>query len=964
MMKASVRTIALGLALALAFSAGLFAQGVQTATLSGTVKSLDGEPLPGVTVTVTSPALLGERNTVTGINGDYVLRGLPPGEYKVSFSIEGMKTVERAATLPLGGTARSDASLEAAAAEETIVVTGEAPSALETTTIGANLEKQTVDQLPVVRTPTTIADLAAGLTDNTPVAGQVTINGALAYDNSILINGVNVQDPIFGQTNGLFIEDAIEETQVLTSGISSEYGGFTGGVINAITKSGGNQFSGTFRADLDKPEWRDETPFEKGRNFERKGDLNKTYSATLGGPIVKDRLWFFLAGRQFKRDTNVTLPFTGIGYVNSDDSPRYEVKLTGNITPNNSLQVSYLNNDRKQQNNRQLAPFDPRSLNANADFPNDGYSLTYSGVFTNSLYGELRYSEKKFQFKGLGGTSTDIKDSPFYSYGITNGISGLYNAPYFDATDPEDRNNKQYSGALSYFLATQATGSHDMKVGIERFTVTRTGGNSQSATNFVYFSDPAADADGNLLTDANGRFIPLFIPGVSLIANYIPVRGAKLDITTDSLFFNDRWNLNEHWSFNLGVRYEKVKSKASGGINTLDTTTFVPRLGGSFDLNGDGKYKFDVTYAEYAGRYNPAILGRNTPVGNPLGIYGYYVGPEGQGIDFAPGLDPNNYVTYGAAAPTQNIFFENNLHAPISREFTLSYGMQLPKGGYSKISYIDRKTKDFIDDFVTVDQGCVDVVVQGINTGCFDKTVYRNTSGPDRKYQGLQLEAKYNFTPNFSLEGNWTHQLKNDGNYEGEGGQAIGTSPFGNRVEVYDQQRFNPNGHLVNYQAEKIRLWTNYTMDMGRAGSLGLGVVFRYDSAQTFSYVVSSFNPTAQMRAANPGYQQLPPANLFFGDRGVGKFNDVYLFDLALNYSVPVWKSLSPWIKLTVTNLLNENKLVTFNTGIRAANAATDPKDASGLPVNFTKGANFGKGTGNANYAVPREYVLALGLRF
>jgi Ca2+-binding RTX toxin-like protein len=344
----------LALVLGFAIASAGHAQGVQTSTLVGTVTSNDGQPLPGVSVTATSPALQGERTTTSGVNGDYIMRGLPPGQYTVKFTLEGMQAVERSATMALGGTSRVDAAMEVAVASETIVVTGEAPSALETTTVGANFEKKTIDNLPITRTPTNIAELSAGLTDNTPVGGQVAINGGMAYDNAILIDGTNVQDNIFGQTNNLYIDEAIEETQVLTSGISAEYGGFTGGVINAITKSGGNQFSGTFRVDLDKPQWRDETPFEKQSGIERKGDLNKTYSATLGGPVVRDRLWFFLADREYKRDEARTTAVSSEPYIYTQKNPRYEIKLTGAITSNHNLQVTYINNDRKDINNRQL----------------------------------------------------------------------------------------------------------------------------------------------------------------------------------------------------------------------------------------------------------------------------------------------------------------------------------------------------------------------------------------------------------------------------------------------------------------------------------------------------------------------------------------------------------------------------------------------------------------------------------
>ena len=82
---------------------------------------------------------------------------------------------------------------------------------------------------------------------------------------------------------------------------------------------------------------------------------------------------------------------------------------------------------------------------------------------------------------------------------------------------------------------------------------------------------------------------------------------------TDSFYLNDRWDMNAHWTFNIGGRYEITTSESTGGIQGIDTKGFAPRLAASFDPMANGKYKFDVTYAEYTGRYNPSILGRNTP---------------------------------------------------------------------------------------------------------------------------------------------------------------------------------------------------------------------------------------------------------------------------------------------------------------------------------------------------------------
>ena len=100
------------------------------------------------------------------------------------------------------------------------------------------------------------------MTDNTPNTGQLSISGGFAFDNVFLIDGVDVNDNFFADVTDVFIEDAVDETQVLTSGISAEYGRFSGGVVNLITKRGGNQFSGSFRTNFSNPAWTDETPFE------------------------------------------------------------------------------------------------------------------------------------------------------------------------------------------------------------------------------------------------------------------------------------------------------------------------------------------------------------------------------------------------------------------------------------------------------------------------------------------------------------------------------------------------------------------------------------------------------------------------------------------------------------------------------------------------------------------------------
>src|SRR5262245_6052502 len=304
------------------------AQGLQTGIVSGTITSDDGLSLPGATVTVSSPALQGARTTITDVNGNYVLRGLPPGDYTVTVELSGMATRTERTVVALGRTTIVDAVLRVASVAEAVTVVAEATPVLNNPVVGANYRKTDVDSLPIGRTPQQIAELSPGLTDNTPNAGQLSISGGFAFDNVFLIDGVDVNDNIFATANDLYIEDAVDETQVLTSGISAEYGRFSGGVVNLVTKRGGDKFSGSYRANFTNPSWVDETPFE---TTQRRDDLQLVHEGTLGGPVVRQRLWFFMSGRQESTSTPYNFVDTGFPGLAGVEEKRIDVKVTGTV---------------------------------------------------------------------------------------------------------------------------------------------------------------------------------------------------------------------------------------------------------------------------------------------------------------------------------------------------------------------------------------------------------------------------------------------------------------------------------------------------------------------------------------------------------------------------------------------------------------------------------------------------------
>jgi Carboxypeptidase regulatory-like domain len=313
------------------------AQGVQTGSIRGAVRDQQGFPVPGVVVTATSTALQQQRSTITDMLGGYVLLALPPGTYDVMFELSGFSTVTQRTNVALGLTVEQDVAMRTAAIAETVRVVAEIPAAITSPVVAANFQQEEVEALATPRTLQGIATLAPALTERSPNTGQLVINGAFAWDNVFMVNGVDVNDNLFATPQNLFIEDAIQETQVLTSGISAEYGRFSGGVINAVTKSGSNAFSGSYRLNLLNPSWSEETPFEQSRGTEYPDTLQNTHEATFGGPIVRDRLWFFTAGRYGSVDSTVNLQETGIQLISNDLNKRGEIKLTGTVLTNHTI---------------------------------------------------------------------------------------------------------------------------------------------------------------------------------------------------------------------------------------------------------------------------------------------------------------------------------------------------------------------------------------------------------------------------------------------------------------------------------------------------------------------------------------------------------------------------------------------------------------------------------------------------
>jgi hypothetical protein len=377
--------------------------------------------------------------------------------------------------------------------------------------------------------------------------------------------------------------------------------------------------------------------------------------------------------------------------------------------------------------------------------------------------------------------------------------------------------------------------------------------------------------------------------------------------------------------------------------------------------------KLDATYAQYSGKFSETQFGNNSAVGNPAYVYFLYTGPAGVGRGCGPCFDPNNYnVVLGGSFPTATIFFEPGLSSPKTREYSFSAGVALPKGGYLKAIYTDRRISNFFEGRVDRGTGRTEVTVEGINLGEFDNTLFFNTDDLVREYRAMQLQASFRLNDNWTVQGHWTHQLRNFGNYEGEGANTPGSiSLFRDYPEIFNDARHLPLGRLNDYQKDKLRFWTNYDLGLGSAGRLNLGLLFRYDSPLTASNIANNQGFTGVQGQGFQFYANGPSflANdVFFGERGTVEFESEKDIDLALNYEVPLFKSFRPYVKFDVRNVFNSKAQVLGNTAV--SQDPNSPVDSLGLRTGFRTGATYLAPRNNLDYQLPREYRFSIGFRF
>jgi len=1006
-------------AVLLAFSTVVSAQST-TGTISGQVLDSQKLALPGVTVTATSPNLQGNRETVTSENGDYILTLLPSGTYTVAFALSGFGTQQRSVTIAPTQVVPLNVELGPAAVSETIQVVGTSADVFtQTAQVATNFTQQLIANLPTARDINSVLQLAPSVHPTGP-AGAYSIAGAATFESLYLVNGVTVNENLRGQAFDLYIEDAVQETTVSTAGISAEYGRFSGGVVNVITKSGGNQFSGSLRDTLNNDNWRKKTPFESsttagvgaGRDL-RIDKVVPTYEYTAGGPVFRDRLWFFTAGRIQKQESGRNTAITNIPYTFVDDTKRYEFKGTYSLSTNHRFVGAYTKFSETQENNTFNAnlSMDLASL-GDRELPQNLTTFNYTGVLTSSFFVEARYSNRHQSFIGSGSRFTDLEHGTLL-LDRSRGNTRYWTDTFCGVCDAEKRDNEDVFVKGSYFLSTRGLGSHSMTFGYDTFDDKRFANNHQSGSDYRIIGTSSIIVGTGTAAIIYPRFLA---DGTTTVQwNPIPLGSQGSNFWTRSGFYNDSWRVSNRVTTNLGVRFDKNDGQNQAGETVITANAWSPRFGVIYDPTGGARWSLTGSVAKYVAAIAQSVADASSAGGNPQTRQYVYRGP-----DINP--DPNGALVASDVAIRQlfNWFLPlrdtlplaaapvipgvspviGDLKSPSTWEFAGGVNRQFGQRAAVRADFVYRKYGDFYADSTTPNRR-----VQDTEGRSYDLITVANDSDLlFRRYKGLTLQGTYRWTA-ADIGGNYTIS-RNWGNFEGE---TVGNGPIrfeGTRFPEYKQASWNyPEGDLSTDQRHRSRLWLNYRplngLTLTALQSLETGIPYPPGGRDVSTPTAATSGIDPRPYVTNPGYLNPPDANntpYYFMARDAFRTEAQIRTDFAANYvyRIPGAHGVELFGQLQVLNLFNQSQLcacggTAFGTGAagnagginvqRLSTAVLTPgalipgttnRYAAFNPftttpvrgVNWDLSPTFGQAVSRFAYTTPQSMRLSFGVRF
>ena len=733
-------------------TAGL-AQSVSDGTLTGSVTLPSGENAPGVTVTIKGESLVsGERMVVTDSDGRFVFLSLPPGEYDLTATLGGFKTYS-APDIELGSGDKRDVriGLQTGAYEESIVVSGAAPIVdTRTSTIDTTFSEELLAKLPTSRDA--FYDLAVSAPGVASVGSDESwlkspsAFGSAASENIFLVNGVNATNPR-GAPWGSLVSvnyNTVEEVKVLALGSKAEYGSFSGAAIDVLTKSGSNDFKGDVAyysmlgnaADNYTDSFGDDMFYaDPADDLTTSLEESWELSLTAGGPVLRDRLWFYGGYNTSEAQTDTPL-FEPLSLW---DSSIYDLKLTGEFGPQHRAWLQLHQEDLESGNTSWGQTWDATMV-YNQPRENQTMQFQYQWVMSDRDLSSFKYLG--FDTEEFPTIPAETGHPGFINWwkwtgGQSIGLGGDF--PYVESQKSE----RQTLQADYSHYAAQFMGEHELKFGAQ-YTASEgnwQGGYFHGYANFAYpypynygpatswwWNGPESWQWG---TDEN-PVIP-FYNNKTYRNPWLTVRQAK----SQGLFIDDTWTVNNRLTFDIGFRYDNMSAKYGEGAvyempetpedinnpvllrtrpgtdNIFDFDTFSPRLGMAFILTEDQKTVLRAHVGRYYAPMGVESLRRFGPDMEPALVehWRYFlpfnqVDLNGNGrVDFNEvrpatrllvGRDPDVLVDSYLSDPSWSLEVEDGTGSPYTDQFHVSVARQLGSDFSIEAGYIYKNTQDLI----------------------------------------------------------------------------------------------------------------------------------------------------------------------------------------------------------------------------------------------------------------------------
>jgi hypothetical protein len=858
-------------ALALAVS-GIASAQERYGSIAGRVADQSGAVLPGVTVTVTNNETQRSMVEVTAGDGSYRATTLEPGRYTVKFELSGFVPQEaQNVILLLGQTASVDAMMPVGGLAETVQVVGTvAQIDIGATTRQRNIPAEEFDVIPKARSFQSVATALPSVNSG-ELEGGIQVNGASAGENNFTVDGVSIVSQVHGYQRQDAVFEYLQEVQVKTSGLEAEYGGALGGVISAVTKSGGNTFRGSAFQYYSSSWLRGSNGLQKRliidpatqnsakivQDDAQSFNTNE-FGGSIGGPIARDRLFFF--GSASPRIENSTRDYViGTGETVPVERDRHKWSAFGKMTyvPTNRLQLNFSGLWTPDKTTGTLATFDGAEANLSVqskealearrtlgyEIPQWNLAYTADYTVTDTTLFSVRGGHFNDNFKDTG-----INTSQTYEYATT--AVGLPGVP------------AQYAQPAGYSnLPRQTVNDHDLTtrtyVDLSVSKVLRAAGNHQFKGGFGY-SHATNDV---LKAYPNQGYVTVFwnstytsdVPGIGSgrgLYGYYTIDDigtvGKTGANILSLFIQDSWEVTSRLTVNAGIRTEDEKIPsfrpdiAEFGLHFGWGQKLAPRIGAAYDVYGDGRMKVSGAYGRYFD-WTKYELSRGS-FGGDIWTTRY------RSLD-----DPDPSKLSRAALTGRNLWDNQpdsykDLRIPVFGDeaidpdtkpmaqdaYNLGMEYQLRQNTVVGVNFVRTNLLRTIEDIGTIVNGSEVYVYGNPGEGAATTAITTGATPPfampktKREYTAVEFTANRRFSNNWFLGGSyvWSRLY---GNYPGIVNTDEVTTP--DRVSAVNQQqqgtRTRPGGNAT-------RAWDLDEMMFDSHGNLGVDGLLPTDRPHVF----------------------------------------------------------------------------------------------------------------------------------